>query len=66
MLLGEFICALSDFCISSKPRAGQTIPEQFLLVLLGVSGPWVLGSRADYGNRVSGKMNMKNTGSKPK
>lgn len=43
VFLGEFICALSNFCISSKPKVGQTVPVQFLLVLLGMSGPWAVG-----------------------
>lgn len=46
VFLGEFICAVSNFCISSKPKVGQTVPEQFLLVLLGMSGPWAVGEQS--------------------
>lgn len=47
VFLGEFICAVSNFCMSSKPKVGQTVPVQFLLVLLGMSGSWAVESRAD-------------------
>lgn len=46
VFLGEFICAVSSFCISSKPKVGQTVPVQFLLVLLGMSGPWAVGKQS--------------------
>lgn len=46
VFLGEFICAVSNFCINSKPKVSQTVPVQFLFFLVGMSGPWAVGKQS--------------------